>query len=453
MVIPPEPIKSILKHPVRNSPVINIKAKSLKSLIFFMVNYSPSRVYCQYIPILGIFIGQMSDNDKTKTNKVYIDYNATTPVRAEVKAAMIEDLEIYGNASSMHASGRLARARVEQARSAVAGLVGASDETIIFTSGGSEANNMVFQTMRWLIGENPARNEILTTAIEHPCVLNSAEYLKKLGIKTVILPVDEYGKLKIDELEKALSNKTLFVSVMTANNETGVIQDIKKITALVKKAGAYMHTDAVQAAGKMLINAPDWGVDYLTLSAHKIYGPKGVGALYVKKGAPLFPLIHGGHQENGLRAGTYNNTGILGFGKAAVLAAAEVYKYTETITPLRDKLRRGLEEKIPHIKINSHPKDVLPNTLNVSFPGAEGEAILLSMDMKGIEASTGSACASGSLEPSHVLLATGLGPELAHGSIRFSLGWGITEKDIDYIIETLPPIIERLRKMSTLSVT
>jgi cysteine desulfurase len=284
-------------------------------------------------------------------------------------------------------------------------------------------------------------------------VLNSAEYLKKLGIKTVILSVDEYGKLKIEELEKALNDKPLFVSVMTANNETGVIQDIKKITSLVKKAGAYMHTDAVQAAGKIPINVSDWGVDYLTLSAHKIYGPKGVGALYVKKGAPLFPLIHGGHQENGLRAGTYNNIGILGFGKAAVLAAAEVEKYAQTITPLRDKLRRALEENIPHIKVNSHPKDVLPNTLNVSFPGAEGEAILLSMDMKGIEASTGSACASGSLEPSHVLLATGLGPELAHGSIRFSLGWGITEKDIDYIIETLPPIIERLRKMSTLSVT
>jgi cysteine desulfurase len=385
--------------------------------------------------------------------KVYIDYNATTPLRPEVKAALIEDLEIFGNASSMHASGRLARARVEQARIAIGNLIGAKDGTIIFTSGGSEANNTIFQTMRGL-AETPAaqgRNEIITTAIEHPCVLNSARFLKGLDFKVTILPVDEYGKLKIDELEKSLGGKTLFVSVMAANNEIGTVQDIKEITALVKKAGAFMHIDAVQAAGKIPLNADELGVDYLTVSAHKIYGPKGVGALYARKGAPIMPLIHGGHQEDGYRAGTYNNTGILGFGKAAELAAAEVDKYGSVIAALRDRLRRGLTEKIPKVKINGHPTDVLPNTLNVSFSGAEGESILLSMDMRGIEASTGSACASGSLEPSHVLLATGLGPELAHGSIRFSLGWGITEEDIDYIIETLPPIIARLRAMSTLS--
>jgi cysteine desulfurase len=385
--------------------------------------------------------------------KVYIDYNATTPLGPEVKDAIIEDLEIFGNASSMHACGRLARARVEQARAACGRLIGADAQAIVFTSGGSEANNTVFQTMRRVCETaSLRRDEFLTTAIEHPCVLNSAANLKELGFKVKILPVDEYGKLKMDELEKALSDKTLFVSVMAANNEIGTLQDIKKITALVKNSGAYMHTDAVQAAGKIPLDVNDLGVDYLTLSAHKIYGPKGIGALYVKKGVPLFPLIHGGHQEDGHRAGTYNNSGILGFGKAAELAAAGTEKYASVISALRDKLRRGIEEKIPNIKINGHLKDVLPNTLNVSFPGAEGEAILLSMDMKGIEASTGSACASGSLEPSHVLLATGLGPELAHGSIRFSLGWGITEEDIDYIIETLPPIIARLRAMSTLSV-
>jgi len=383
--------------------------------------------------------------------KIYIDYNATTPLRPEVKESLIEDLEIFGNASSMHASGRLARARVEQARLAVGSLIGAGDGTVVFTSGGSEANNTVFQTMRRLAEEKPAgRREFITTAIEHPCVLNSAGYLKSLGFKVTVLPVDEYGKLKIDELEKALNDKTLFVSVMAANNEIGTVQDIKEITALVKKAGAFMHVDAVQAAGKIPLNAGDLRVDYLTLSAHKIYGPKGVGALYVKKGSPLFPLIHGGHQEDGMRAGTYNNTGILGFGKAAELAATEVDRYGNVISALRDRLRRGLLEKIPNIRINGHQKDVLANTLNVSFPGAEGESILLSMDMQGIEASTGSACASGSLEPSHVLLAIGLGPELAHGSIRFSLGWGITEEDIDYIIEMLPPIIARLRAMSTL---
>jgi len=391
--------------------------------------------------------------------KVYIDYNATTPLRPEVKASMLEDLDVFGNASSMHASGRLAHARVEQARSDVSNLIGSKNGKIIFTSGGSEANNTVFQTMRLIIESQdtdsvPAsllkRDEILTTAIEHPCVLNSALNLKSLSFKVKILPVDEYGKLKIDELKKNLNDKTLFVSVMAANNEIGTVQDIKEITALVKNAGALMHIDAVQAVGKMPINADDLIVDYLTVSAHKIYGPKGVGALYVKKGAPLFPLVRGGHQEDGLRAGTYNNTGILGFGKAAQLAALEIDKYLNEISVLRDRLKKGLTEKIPNIKINGHPIDVLPNTLNVSFPGVEGEAILLSMDIQGIEASTGSACASGSLEPSHVLMATGVGPELAHGSIRFSLGWGITEDDIDYIIEVLAPVIARLRAMSTL---
>jgi len=384
--------------------------------------------------------------------KVYIDYNATTPLAPEVKASMIEDMGIFGNASSMHASGRLARARIEQARGSVASLIGAADGTIVFTSGGSEANNTVFQTMRRLAAGGKGRDEFIVTAIEHPCVLNSALNLKNEGFNVKVLPVDECGKLKIDELKKALSEKTLFVSVMAANNEIGTLQDIAEITALAKSAGAYMHTDAVQITGKLPVNVKDWGVDYLTVSAHKIYGPKGVGALYIKKGSPLFPLIHGGHHEDGLRAGTYNNAGILGFGKAAEIAAASTGRYASYFLPLREKLRRGLSEKIPNIKINGHPDDTIPNTLNVSFPGAEGESILLSMDMQGIEASTGSACASGSLEPSHVLLATGVGPELAHGSIRFSMGWGITEGDIDYIIETLPPIIARLRAMSTLPV-
>ncbi|GHU56533.1 cysteine desulfurase [Spirochaetia bacterium] len=389
--------------------------------------------------------------------QVYIDYNATTPLKAEVRAAMIEDFDIYGNASSMHAAGRLAHARVEEARIAVGKLLGTPAKNIIFTSGGSESNNTVFQTMRRLASGpdgkalSEGRTEIITTAIEHPCVLNSADYLKTLGFKVTFLPVDEYGTVKMDVYKSALSDKTLLVSVMMANNEIGTIQDIKEIARLAKAAGAWMHTDAVQAAGKIPVNVEDLGVDYLTMSAHKIYGPKGAGALYVREGAPLFPLIHGGHQEDGFRAGTYNNIGILGFGKAAELAANSVDQYGREISALRKQLRDGLAAKIPNIKINGHPTEALPNTLNVSFPGAEGESILLSMDIMGIEASTGSACASGSLEPSHVLMATGVGPELAHGSIRFSLGWGITAADIDYIIETLPPIISRLRAMSTLS--
>ncbi|GHV61281.1 cysteine desulfurase [Spirochaetia bacterium] len=389
--------------------------------------------------------------------RVYVDYNATTPLRAEVKAAMIEDFDIYGNASSMHAAGRLAHARVEEARIAIGKLLGAPPRDIIFTSGGSESNNTVFQTMRRLgsgpDGKLPAggRTEIITTSVEHPCVLNSAAYLKTLGFNVTFLPVDEYGKIKMEAYKAALSDKTLLVSVMMANNEIGTIQDIKEIARLAKAAGAFMHTDAVQAVGKIPVDVEDLGVDYLTMSAHKIYGPKGIGALYIREGAPIFPLIHGGHQEDGLRAGTYNNIGILGFGKAAELAADSVDRYGRELSVLRKRLRDGLLAKIPNIKINGHPTDVLPNTIDISFPGAEGEAILLSMDIMGIEASTGSACASGSLEPSHVLMATGAGPELAHGSIRFSMGWGITQADIDYIIETLPPIISRLRAMSTLS--
>jgi len=388
--------------------------------------------------------------------RVYIDYNATTPLREEVRAALIEDLGVYGNASSMHASGREARARVEEARRAAAELLGAEPGEIIFTSGGSESNNTVFQTMRALGADKSGaplaagRRGVITTAIEHPCVLNSAKFLESLGFPVTFLPVDACGTVKMDALKAALGPDTLLVSVMLANNEIGTIQDIKAIAALAKEAGAYTHTDAVQAVGKIPVNVRDLGVDYLTMSAHKIYGPKGMGALYVRKGAPIEPLIHGGHQEDGLRAGTYNNFGILGFGKAAELAGEDIREYARRIAPLRLRLRDGLLARVPNIKINGHPENVLPNTLNVSFPGAEGEAILLSMDLAGIEASTGSACASGSLEPSHVLMAIGSTPELAHGSIRFSLGLGNTEEDVDYILAQLPPIIERLRAMSTL---
>jgi cysteine desulfurase len=382
---------------------------------------------------------------------VYADYNATTPLKDEVKAAMIADLDIYGNASSMHTSGRLARSRVEEARAAVGRLIVVPAADIIFTSGGSESNNTVFETMRRLASESgvSGRNEFIITAIEHPCVFNSGLYSEKLGFKVHYIPVDECGKIKMDAFKVALSERTLFVSVMMANNEAGTIQDLKGIFRLAKDAGAYTHTDAVQAVGKIPVNALDLGADYLTLSAHKIYGPKGIGALYVKKGTPIFSFIHGGHQEGGLRAGTYNNLGIIGFGKAAELALRDLDEYRRKTSGLRLRLRDGLLAKIPGVKVNGHSADALPNTLNVSFPGAEGEAILLSMDMAGIEASTGSACASGSLEPSHVLVAMGLEPEFAHSSIRFSLGWQTDDEDIDYIIKTVPPIIERLRAMST----
>jgi cysteine desulfurase len=371
---------------------------------------------------------------------------------------MTADFGIYGNASSMHGSGREARARIEGARRSVAALIGAEAGDIIFTSGGSEANNTVFQSLRQLASDargvvrEEGRNEFIVSAIEHPCVLNSARQLSLLGFKVIFLPVNAQGLVSIQALKGALSDKTLLVSIMSANNETGVIEPVREIAAAARAAGAYTHTDAVQAVGKIPVDVKELGVDYLTVSAHKIYGPKGVGALYHRRGVPLFPLIHGGHQEDGLRAGTYNNTGILGFGVAAALAKESLSAYRQHVSLLRDRLREGLLARVADIKINGPLDDgeLLPNTLDVSFPGAEGEAILLALDLKGIEVSTGSACASGSLEPSHVLMATGVGPEMAHGSIRFSLGWGNSAGDIEYVLETLPPIIARLRAMSTL---
>lgn len=381
---------------------------------------------------------------------VYMDYNATTPLRQEVKDRMVQALEIYANASSMHESGRRARAEIESARRSVAAIIGAKDPaTVYFTSGGSESNNTVFMTMYGLGRKVPSRRKIITTAIEHPCVMNAAAYLRDEGFPVVYLPVDGYGRVDMEAYRRELTPDTLLVSVMAANNEIGTIEEIKTIAGMAKAVGAWVHTDATQAVGKIPVSVDDWGVDYLTMSCHKLYGPKGIGALYVRPKAPIEPLIRGGHQENGVRAGTYNNLGIIGFGLAAELALADLPDYMERVGALRTRLRDGLLSRIPHIKVNGHPTEVLPNTLNVSFPGAEGEAILLSMDIEGIQVSTGSACASGSLEPSHVLMATGVGPELAHGSIRFSLGKYTTEEEVDYILEKLPPIIARLRRMST----
>ncbi len=378
-----------------------------------------------------------------------MDYNATTPLRPEVRDFMVSALDIYGNASSMHELGRRARAEIESARAEVAALIGARNvHEVYFTSGGSESNNTVFNTM-FLRGRNKSRNKIITTAIEHPCVLNAAAHLKEEGFPVVFLPVDSHGRVDLDAYRAALGPDVLLVSIMAANNEIGTIEDIRTISAMAKEYGAFVHTDATQAAGKIPVSVEEWDVDYLTLSCHKIYGPKGVGALYVRSRAPIEPLIRGGHQENGVRAGTYNNLGILGFGIAARLARLELDEYRSEVWRLRTLLRDLIVERIPNVRINGHPEQVLPNTLNVSFPGAEGESILLSLDLEGIEVSTGSACASGSLDPSHVLMAIGLGPELAHGSIRFSLGRYTTEEEVRYVADKLPPIIARLRRMST----
>jgi cysteine desulfurase len=380
-----------------------------------------------------------------------MDYNATTPMRPEVKAEQVEDLEIFANASSMHEAGRRAFARIEQARASVASLVGAKDpETIVFTSGGSESNNTVFATM-YHIGRRTGRKGIVTTSIEHPCVLNAAKWLESEGFPVTFLEVDGNGMIRPEALRKVVGNETLLVSVMAANNEIGTVQDMRAVSDIAKTAGAFFHSDATQAVGKIAVDVEAWGVDYMTMSCHKLYGPKGIGGLYHRKGTPLEPLIRGGHQEHGYRAGTYNNLGIFGFGLAADLARADLDEYSARVLSLRNRLRDGILASVPKAKVNGHPTSILPNTLNVSFPGAEGEAILLSLDFEGIRVSTGSACASGSLEPSHVLLATGVGPELAHGSIRFSLGRDTTVEEVDYVVSKVGPIIARLRAMSTVS--
>jgi cysteine desulfurase len=400
--------------------------------------------------------------------RIYLDYNATTPLDPRVREVLIRELDRFANGSSMHEDGRRVAKELYTARGEVAALINAKPEEIIFTSGGSESNNTVFNTM-----SSPAltrtshlreafsgRKTIITSAIEHPCVMESAKRLESLGFTVHYLPVDSDGVVDIDRYRELLfagtasgneADEPLLVSIMMANNEIGTIQDIRELARLAHEAGALFHTDAVQAAGKIPVDVDALGVDYLTMSCHKIYGPKGVGALYVRKGAPIESFIKGGHQEGGLRAGTYNAPSIVAFGEAARLAKEGLVSYEAHTRALRNRLRDGFLSSIPDIRVNGHPERVLPNTLDVSFPGAEGEAILLMLDLLGISVSTGSACASGSLEPSHVLMATGVGPELAHGSIRFSLGQYTTNEEIDYILKEVPPVIKRLRGFSTVS--
>ena len=383
---------------------------------------------------------------------VYMDYNATTPLHPEVKKTLAEAFEIYGNASSMHASGRLAGEKVAEAREITARFIGAQPEEIIFTGGGSESNNTVLNMIDCGSGMcscvAKGRRGIVTTAIEHPSIMSTAEFLRHKGVPVSFVSVDATGKINMEELEAAISDQTALVSIIMGNNEIGTLQDIPAITRLAHERGALMHTDAVQTLGKIPVDVRELGVDFLSFSAHKLYGPKGVGILYVRKGAPFCTFIHGGHQEDGRRAGTYNTLGIIGLGKAMELAAREMEEEVTKLWSLRERLREGLLDAIPDIHVNGHPTDTLPGTLNVSFRGAEGEAILLYLDVNGIQVSTGSACASGSLDPSHVLLATGVETELAHGSIRFSLGRETTDADVDYVLDKLPPIMRKLRSMS-----
>ncbi|MBU0571304.1 MAG: aminotransferase class V-fold PLP-dependent enzyme [Candidatus Omnitrophica bacterium] len=387
------------------------------------------------------------------TRQVYMDNNATTPLHPEVKKAIIEGIDIFGNASSLHSFGRRARKHIEKARKTVTSFIGAEPDELIFVGSGSEANNTVLNIFACKCpvcnSKKACTKEIITSVVEHPCILRTSECLIGKGLSVLYVGVDQFGKIDMELIKEMITDKTGLVSIMMANNEIGTIMDIKKIANMAHARGALFHTDAAQAVGKIPVNVVGLDVDFLTLSAHKTYGPKGIGALYIKKGTPFCPMIYGGHQERGRRAGTENTLGIVGLGKAVEMLTKEMAEDTAKILDLKLKLKAGIEESVPDIYFNGHPDDCLPGTLNVSFIGAEGESILLHLDLAGIAVSTGSACASGSLDPSHVLLATGTSAEKAHGSIRFSLGRENTKEDVDYVLEKLPGIIAGIRSIST----
>ncbi len=391
-------------------------------------------------------------------NKItYLDNNATTPLHPEVKKSFIDALDIFGNASSLHQMGRIARAHIEDARAKVADFLDASPEEIIFTSGASESNNAILNNVvcdnsscGTKVCSSTCCSHVITSVIEHPSVYETCKELAKDGVKVTFVGVDNKGVIKMDQIKEALKTRAALVSIMLANNEIGSIQPIKEVVAIAKATGTLVHTDAVQAIGKMKVSVKDLGVDYLSLSGHKLYGPKGIGVLYVKKGIKFCPLIKGGHHEFNLRAGTENIPAIVALGKAVEVLKTGQEAEVAQIKKLRDSLKDGIVRSIPDIIINGDVENGLVNTLNISFKYVEGEAIMLYLDLEGIEVSTGSACASGSLEPSQVLLSTGIPIEFAHGSIRFSFGRENTQADVDKVLEVLPPIIAQLRKMSPL---
>jgi len=381
--------------------------------------------------------------------RIYLDYAATTPTHPEVVKTMLPYFtDAFGNPSSIYSYGQEAKGAIEEARVKVADLIGARNEEIVFTSGGTEADNFALKGVAYA-NENRG-NHIITSSIEHHAVIETCKFLERSGFRVTYLPVDEYGLVDPDDVEKAITDKTILISIMQANNEMGTVQPIAEIGRIAKEAGIYFHTDAVQTVGHIPVDVNELGVDLLSMSAHKFYGPNGVGALYIRKGTKLTPFMHGGEQERRRRASTENVPGIVGFGKAVELTQQEMSREAKRLTYLRDQLIKGLLERIDHIRLNGHPTMRLPNNVNVSVDFVEGESMLLNLDLEGICASTGSACSSSSLEPSHVLLALGLSPEQAHGSLRFSLGKWTSEEEIGRVLEVLPPIVAKLRAMSPL---
>lgn len=380
---------------------------------------------------------------------IYMDHSATTPTRRDVLDAMIPYYtEHYGNPSSIYSIARESKKAIDTARAQVAKALNAEPDEIYFTSGGSESDNWAIKGIAF--ANRKKGNHIITSKIEHHAVLHTFEYLEKEGFTVTYLPVDKYGLVDPAELEKAITDKTILVSIMYANNEIGTIEPIPELAAVAKKHKVYFHTDAVQAIGNIPIDVKAQDIDLLSLSAHKFYGPKGSGALYIRKGVKIDNLIHGGGQERRRRAGTENIAGIVGLGKAIEMATADIEGHNRKIRAMKDRLQAGILEKIPNAYLNGHPEKRLPGNINISFEFIEGESMLLWLDDEGICASTGSACTSGSLEPSHVLLATGLPVEISHGSLRLTLGDSNTQEDVDFVLGALPKIVLRLREMSPL---
>jgi len=381
--------------------------------------------------------------------KIYLDYAATTPCDPEVLKAMEPYFfDKFGNPSSIHSFGQEAKKAIEDSRQTVAEFLGAKPQEIIFNSGGSEADNTAFIGVAYAMKEKG--NHIITSVIEHHAVLEPAKFLEKNGFKVTYLKVDKYGLVDPQDVKEALTDKTILVSIMHANNEIGTIQPIEAIGKIAREKGVYFHVDAVQTVGHIPVNVDKLNIDLLSLSAHKFYGPKGVGVLYVRKGTRIASYLLGGDQEKGKRASTHNTPGIVGLGKSLELSVQKMGDESVFQTALRDKLIKEIQKRIPEVILNGHPDNRLPNNVNVSFKYIEGESILLNLDMLGIAASTGSACTSTSLEPSHVLLAIGLPHELAHGSLRITMGRWTKEEDIDYLLENLPPVVQKLRSMSPL---
>lgn len=380
---------------------------------------------------------------------IYMDHSATTYVHKDVVEAMAPyHSENFANPSSIYSIAHTSRKAVDTARAQVAAALGAQPDEIYFTSGGSESDNWA---IKGIASANRKKgNHIITSKIEHHAVLHTCEYLEKEGFTVTYLPVDQYGLVSPADLEKAITDKTILISIMFANNEIGTIEPVAELGAIARKHKVPFHTDAVQAVGNAHIDVNAQNIDLLSLSAHKFYGPKGVGVLYIKKGIRTDNLIHGGGQERKRRAGTENIAGIVGLGKAIELATADIEGHNKKIRALRDRLLAGIVDTIPHTRLNGHPEKRLPGNINISFEFIEGESMLLWLDDEGICASTGSACTSGSLEPSHVLLATGLPVEISHGSLRLTLGNVNTDADVDVVLDVLPKVVSRLREMSPL---